>query len=71
MHELEIGYDLPNVAESVLGRQIEQPSVIDNLNRKKAILEAQLKSVNEAIEALAAAPETVRIINLLRKTNQF
>jgi hypothetical protein len=42
-------------------------SVMDRLTRNKERLEAQLKDVNAAIDSLNKNPETLALLDLLRK----
>lgn len=47
---------------------IARPVTIrERLQNRKDNLEVQLKNVNEAIQALDAAPETARVLDLISK----
>lgn len=49
--------------------QCESPSIVDNLQRQKKGLEERLSRVNAALEALAANPETTKVLELIAKAN--
>lgn len=68
---MEIGYRgetacVPN--SGGLGRDI-QPTIEDRLLRRKSALEADLKDVSEALEALQSNPEVLKIMCLISKVN--
>lgn len=67
---MEIGYggDCKVASIDGLGRNI-QPSIEDRLLRRKAQLEADLQDVSNALEALQANPEVLKIMCLISKVN--
>lgn len=52
-------------------RNLEEPTVTDNLKMKKAKLEKQLADVNAAIDALESNPGVEKVLNLISKTGRY
>lgn len=50
---------------------IQPPSVLAQLKQQRERAQAQLQDLNQAIEALEANPETVRILDLLGKVRRY
>ena len=69
---MEIGYSGNQPVETTGslcdGRRI-QPTIEERLLRRKHDLESNLKDVNEALEALQANPEVLKIMCLISKVN--
>jgi len=51
--------------------QVESPSPLDNLKRRKIQLEEKLLDINQAIEALESNPEVERTLTLLNKAIRY
>lgn len=51
--------------------QIQQPSIVDRLKQRRDSLAKQLQTADDAITALEANPETVKIMDLLGKVGRF
>lgn len=47
------------------------PSLVEMLREKKLRLESQLKETNEALTALEANPEVMRVLHLVTKAGRF
>ena len=68
---MEIGYgNQRNEVSCVpsIGRDV-QPTIEERLLRRKSQLEADLADVNNALEALQANPEVLKIMCLISKVN--
>lgn len=65
---MEIGYGSESKMPMCDSR-MTQPTVEERLLRRKADLEAQLKDINSALEALQANPEILKVMCLISKVN--
>lgn len=70
---MEIGYGgntacVPEPPSGLVGR-ITQETIEQRLQRRKAQLEGDLKDINNALEALQANPEILKIMCLISKVN--
>ena len=68
---MEIGYgdNIKNQVSCDTPMRNIQPTIEDRLLRRKAQLEADLADVNNALEALQANPEVLKIMCLISKVN--
>lgn len=66
---MEIGYGGDKNQCSTIGGALSQPSIEDRLLQQKNRLEANLKDVNAALDALQANPEVLKIMCLISKVN--
>ena len=66
---MEIGYVGNTQCVPSLDSQINQPTIEQRLLQKKSRLEADLADINNALEALQANPEVLKIMCLISKVN--
>lgn len=66
---MEIGIGMANTCSPATRDEIKMPTVVDRLTQRKFQLQSSLKDVTEALEALEANPEVMKIINLVSKVN--
>jgi len=67
---MEIGYrGETQCVPSGLGGKIIQPTIEERLIQRKNALESDLKDVTDALEALQANPEVLKIMCLISKVN--
>lgn len=53
----------------MINSQVESPSILDNLKRRKLHIEEQLGKVNAAITALEENPSVSKVLELIARTN--
>jgi hypothetical protein len=51
----------------MMGRKLQEPSLVERLKLSKTDLEERLQQVNEALEALEKNPEVERILHLVTR----
>lgn len=66
---MEIGYRGETACLPSLDSSMKQPSIEDRLLQRKIRLESDLQDVNNALEALRANPEVLKIMCLISKVN--
>jgi hypothetical protein len=54
-------------ARGMMGRKLQEPSLVERLKLSKTDLEERLQQVNEALEALEKNPEVERILHLVTR----
>lgn len=67
---MEIGYGTnAQTCSPGLSEQIKMPTIQDRLKQRKFQLESSLQDINEALNALEANPEVLKILCLISKVN--
>jgi len=66
MNQLERLYNNP-CCEDLGPKQVESPSILSTLKRKKMGLQEQLDIVNAALEAMEKNPEIAKVFELITR----